>query len=653
MKPVSKPEASPWKVILFLSLVFLLFFQLVSDFIESVYTFGLLGTDIPPEMVSIVLFFTPLLLLFKKRLPLKTVYYLAGAAAILRAMEIVLAPNGKMLAGGLGTGLLLILFPVLLTHVRRGSAFNSLVMGAGVTIALSLSILLRTLGAGSDISTLFPWTGWLICGALLLAVLMLLQTSAPAELDEESRRPGSWRVTALSIGFMGALLMLYFAFTSPTVLARWSGTDYRLVLLTLGTALSVFLALLVHGRIPRISPGLLRVWNALFLLAGTAAILINQTAFPAESSAYPLYQSMVSWGLQIPLFLMLLLSPIILIDFTLLTDEVAARQPSLRQLAGGFTIAALVFLLIVLAQVFTTVYDYIPVIGPWFRDSFWLVFLIAGLSLALPMLTVHRFDLTGSSPALRVIFFPVVLTCMLTAIVFAVVREPALLAVEDPAQLRVLTYNIQQGYDQHGQRAYLEQMEVIRSKNPDILGLQESDVARFSGGNADIVRLFAEGLNMHAYYGPKTVNGTFGIALLSRYPLENPQTFFMYSAGEQTAAITADIVVRGIRYHVLVTHLGNGGPIIQQQQVLEELQGKSNVIAMGDFNFRPDTDQYALTTQTLDNAWVLAGEPITPGLERSNLIDHIFVSPGMAIKSAEYIVSEVSDHPGLLVEIGP
>lgn len=653
MKPVTRPEATPWRVILFLSLVFLLFFQLVSDFIESVYTFGLLGTDIPPEMVSIVLFFTPLLLLFKKRLPLKTVFYLAGAAAILRAMEIVLAPNGKMLAGGLGTGLLLILFPVLLTHIRPGSAFNGLVMGAGLTIALSLSILLRTLGAGSDISTLFPWIGWLICGSLLLAVLMLLQTSAPAEGDEQSRQPGFWRVTALSIGFMGTLLMLYFAFTSPTVLARWSGTDYRLVLLTLGTALSVFLALLVHGRIRRISPGLLGAWNTVFLLAGTGAILINQTAIPAESNAYPLYQTMVPWGMQIPLFLMLLLSPIILIDFTLLTDEISTRQPSMRQLAVGFTIAALVFLLIVLAQVFTTVYDYIPVIGPWFRDRFWLVFLAAGLSLVLPMLAVHRLDLASSSPALRVIFFPVVLTCMLTAIVFAVVREPAPLAAEDPGPLRVLTYNIQQGYDQHGQRAYLEQLEVIRHNDPDILGLQETDVARFSGGNADIVRLFAEGLNMSAYYGPKTVNGTFGIALLSRYPLENPQTFYMYSAGEQTAAITAEIVVRGVRYHVLVTHLGNGGPIIQQQQVLEELQGKSNVIAMGDFNFRTDTEQYALTTQTLDNAWVVAGEPITPGLEPSSLIDHIFVSPGMAIRSSEYIVSEVSDHPGLLVEIGP
>ena len=127
----------------------------------------------------------------------------------------------------------------------------------------------------------------------------------------------------------------------------------------------------------------------------------------------------------------------------------------------------------------------------------------------------------------------------------------------------------------------------------------------------------------------------------------------MYSIGEQTAAISADVVVGGARYHVLVTHLGNGGPIIQQQQVLGELVGRQNVIAMGDFNFRPSTEQFALTTQSLESAWVLAGSPLTTGLDPERLIDHVFVSPGVKVSSAEYIVSPVSDHPGLLVEIAP
>jgi endonuclease/exonuclease/phosphatase family metal-dependent hydrolase len=178
-------------------------------------------------------------------------------------------------------------------------------------------------------------------------------------------------------------------------------------------------------------------------------------------------------------------------------------------------------------------------------------------------------------------------------------------------------------------------------------------VARFSGGNADIVRTFSEGLGMYAYYGPKTVTGTFGIALLSRYPIQNPSTFFMYSEGEQTASIQAQIIVNGKTYQILVTHLGNDGPIIQQQQVLERLAGLQNVIAMGDFNFDQTSEQYALTTQTLEDAWVSAGSPPAAGLDMGHLIDHIFVSPGMDVQLAQYIVSPVSDHPALLVEIGP
>ena len=44
--------------------------------------------------------------------------------------------------------------------------------------------------------------------------------------------------------------------------------------------------------------------------------------------------------------------------------------------------AALFLLLMVFFHVFTTVYDYVPVIGPLFRDRFWFVYLLAGLGMA-------------------------------------------------------------------------------------------------------------------------------------------------------------------------------------------------------------------------------------------------------------------------------
>ena len=127
----------------------------------------------------------------------------------------------------------------------------------------------------------------------------------------------------------------------------------------------------------------------------------------------------------------------------------------------------------------------------------------------------------------------------------------------------------------------------------------------------------------------------------------------MYSAGEQTAAIQAEMTLKGKTYQILVTHLGNGGPLIQQQQVLSRLAGLQNVIAMGDFNFDQSTEQYQLTTRTLEDAWVSVGSPSAKDLDMGHLIDHIFVSPGMKVQSAQYYVSPVSDHPALLAEIAP
>ena len=248
---------------------------------------------------------------------------------------------------------------------------------------------------------------------------------------------------------------------------------------------------------------------------------------------------------------------------------------------------------------------------------------------------------------------PLAAVPLVAAVIWAAAAEPRPAPVAGEASLRVLTYNVQQGYSADGKRNFQEQIEVIRRLNPDLVGLQETDTARFAGGNAVLVRFFAEALGMYSYYGPRSVTGTFGIALLSRYPIRNPQTFFMYSLGEQTAAILAEIEVNGATYHVLVTHLGNGGPVIQQEQVLQRLQGVPNVIVMGDFNFDLASPQYALTRQSLEDAWELAGSPDAQGLNLDHLIDHIFVSPGVQVGSARYIVSPASDPPALFAEIMP
>jgi endonuclease/exonuclease/phosphatase family metal-dependent hydrolase len=400
------------------------------------------------------------------------------------------------------------------------------------------------------------------------------------------------------------------------------------------------------------------VWNAVFVLSLVLTILANQIQFPAAQNAYPLYEPSPNPFNYLLLVVTLILSPVLLVDLYLYLRAIIRIKPSLREIGMGFGVGSLFLLLMALAHVFTTVYGYIPIIGPFFRDKFWLVYTGAGLGLCMPLLLVDRkdylfksFPLPGWVKSLVYVYILAVGVVSMFAIYRAEI-DPAQSAAEAES-ITLLTYNIQQGYSAEGQKNHTGQLGLIRSLNPDIIGLQETDTNRISGGNSDLVRYFADNLGMHAYYGPKTVLGTFGIALLSRYPIENPRTFYMYSEGEQTATIHARVNAGSQIFNIYVTHLGNEGPLIQQEAVLEEVNRERNVILMGDFNFKPETEQYRLTTESLVDAWLLRWPKGVDekGMDPVDRIDHMFISPGLDVGDARYIDHPASDHPALFVTI--
>jgi endonuclease/exonuclease/phosphatase family metal-dependent hydrolase len=658
------------------SIVFLVFFHLISDFIEAIYAFGLLGTSLPTEMVTVLLLFSPLvLLLFRNGLSGWLLVAVGELMLLCRIVEPLLDTRGRMLVAGLGTACFLVFFPALFSR-RDGDTGKprGLILGIGLTLGLSLSILFRALGSGGDVSTYgwFQAVGWIL--AIIAGILMVRSLgpgkplapetprTAGGASDETERRARLtlWRTAGLSLGVMGVLVLCYFAFTSPNVIARWTGASYPLSVLIIMLSLFV-LALLLTLRpdfLSFMTKPVIIAWNILFVLALTLTILSHQLRFPTGASAYPLLEPAVTPWHSVPLVLMLILFPVILVDFILLTRELFDTMPSSRILGVSFTLGSLYFLTMSFAHIFTTVYDYIPVVGPVFRDKFWLVYLVAGLGATLPVLLVRRrsFDLASAAHRLKVgaVFPGLVLGIGLGAVaaILLTAANPGALAGQETS-LRVLTYNIQQGYSEDGLKNYDGQLDLIRSVDADIIGLQESDTNRIAGGNSDVVRYFTDRLDQYSYYGPKTVIGTFGIALLSKYPIENPRTFYMYSEGEQTATIEAQITVGDRTFNVYVTHLGNDGPIVQQEAILQEVQGKENVVLVGDFNFRPDTEQYRLTTQVLDDSWLLRWPQgnDSQGIDPGERIDHIFVSPGTAVADSQYLASPQSDHPAMTTTV--
>jgi hypothetical protein len=140
------------------SILFLFFFQLIADFIEATYAFGLMGLGMPVEAVSVLLLLSPLVLLLVPREVSGWPLVLLGELMLVcRVVQPLLDTKSRMIVAGLGVACFLILLPVLIVR-RDGERLKArgLSLGIGLTVGLSLSILFRALNSGIDLST---W-GW-------------------------------------------------------------------------------------------------------------------------------------------------------------------------------------------------------------------------------------------------------------------------------------------------------------------------------------------------------------------------------------------------------------------------------------------------------------------------------------------------------------
>ncbi|MHA1397443.1 MAG: endonuclease/exonuclease/phosphatase family protein [Candidatus Heimdallarchaeaceae archaeon] len=194
---------------------------------------------------------------------------------------------------------------------------------------------------------------------------------------------------------------------------------------------------------------------------------------------------------------------------------------------------------------------------------------------------------------------------------------------ETKTSLIIMTYNIRQSVNNTGEKNYDGQLELIRSVNPDIIALQECDPARIFGGNSDVVRYFADELNMYSYRGSKTVTNTYGTAILSQYSITNVPALFLYSTHQQVGTTQAQIVINSIlTFNVFSNHPAARGDDAKRWQIEELLSvasGLENVLFCGYFNFRPYSEPYNLTTSVFEDSWTQRWS--TAATDR---IDHIF-----------------------------
>jgi len=643
-------------------ILFLFLIQMAGTLVESIYILDLMHTSLDAKALGVLFFFAPILLLpFRKKIPSLLVWTMFGLLFLARGVTPYLNTLGRMLASGIGAGAALILFALLAAARPRGEfkSQTGLWVSGGLALSVSLSALLRTLNYSIDYSLTLAggWAGWILGALLGLLITQMDWTGEPSPQNKEGGLSGA------VVGIFLVLTLVYFAFSAPAVIVRWTEGNYASIVLTVSLLAAgwAWLSLSQPQLSERITPLGLVLWNLAFTLSLTGTILTHRVAFPQTPDSAAVVVGAPTWWQGIPLALMLLLFPVIFLDLHLFVERVRQSNPSPRDLVPGMLMGGLALVLLVFINIFTNVWGYVPPVSAIFRNMFWLPYLlIAG---GITLLVGYKIRV-GSNAAQSLgkghWGWSALLAAIFLATGFGVLRTGHVQPVEtEKSSLLVMTYNIQAANDASGERSYERQLALIRQVSPDILSLQETDTARISLNNNDYVRYYAGKLGYYSYYGPTTVTGTFGTAILSKYPLLNTRAVFTYSDQDEIGTAEAEIEVGGHRFTIYDVHPDGSDTamLVFARSLLERSQDKPNVIALGDYNLRDYEEAYQLIASAYTNAWVsVYPSKISPdGTDMSgdNRIDHIFVSPSLGVRNPVYLLPPASatDHPVHWAEI--
>ena len=188
-----------------------------------------MNTNLDEKALGVLFFFTPLLALpFFKKFPRPLQWILLGLLVVSRGLAPYLTTANRMVASGIATGASFSMLFLLLSSIPQVRRWG----GAGLALAVGLSALLRAAGEGIEYS-LTPaggWAGWVL-GILLVGVLLLLKVDR--EPVTQRKRGGR---TAPVLGIYLILTLVYFSFSAPAVIARWTEGDYTLIV----SAVSLF-----------------------------------------------------------------------------------------------------------------------------------------------------------------------------------------------------------------------------------------------------------------------------------------------------------------------------------------------------------------------------------------------------------------------------
>jgi endonuclease/exonuclease/phosphatase family metal-dependent hydrolase len=204
----------------------------------------------------------------------------------------------------------------------------------------------------------------------------------------------------------------------------------------------------------------------------------------------------------------------------------------------------------------------------------------------------------------------------------------------DRTKVVAVQLNIQQGYDERGFVNFEPLLAYLRSVNPDLVALEDTETNRIFSGNRDAVEFLTFNLGMYGYYGLPTREATWGAALLSKQPLTVSWARTLSSNGEMALLLGAELrVLNGtaqVPVSVFVARFSSAESdrIAQGSLValaIEQVRPITQpVVLLGGFNSEPDSLALLPIQQRLIDAYATAHNMTHSPTFRSRTVDYVF-----------------------------
>lgn len=219
--------------------------------------------------------------------------------------------------------------------------------------------------------------------------------------------------------------------------------------------------------------------------------------------------------------------------------------------------------------------------------------------------------------------------------------------------ITVMTYNLNQGFNNNGKLNIDEIANVIETNKPDILAVQEVSRGSVINGRLDMLEYLSHRLQMPYVYGP-TTDSFEGNAILSRYPIiafskeSLPPADSIIKRGFIAALISlgTDDQVKVINTQFDNILADSDTRQAEAQAIIDFWGGLGKMVILGDLSTTSQSPEILkLIRASLDDTAIIKGQPNTfPSYNPWERIDYIWTSPDL--RAVDFRVPSVtaSDH---------